>query len=221
MPAPLPELLTPDSGRLATGRRRIGRLTVVDDYDLPPAIASAHSRALAALADRGAEIVPVSLPDCDLNAVRRTALLIVEIEALLVHGQAIDRDPEGFTPQLRAMLAFAGRQPAARIAAAYRRLREISARLRAAMAELDALVLPTTPQPAFPFDAAVPSNQADFLGLANIAGLPAVAVPAGCDADGLPVSVQVVAGPHRDLAALELGAAIEWTLARSSGEIAP
>jgi aspartyl-tRNA(Asn)/glutamyl-tRNA(Gln) amidotransferase subunit A len=66
------------------------------------------------------------------------------------------------------------------------------------------LIMPTTPHAAFPHDTRAPASQADFTTLANIAGLPAIALPAGRDHDGLPVSVQLVgpAGSETRLIAL-------------------
>ena len=49
----------------------------------------------------------------------------------------------------------------------------------------------TAPQAAFAHGRA-PANQADFTALASIAGLPALAMPAGRSEDGLPVSIQLV-----------------------------
>ncbi|MGB3471165.1 MAG: amidase [Erythrobacter sp.] len=56
------------------------------------------------------------------------------------------------------------------------------------------LTVPTVPNAAFPHSAKEPAAQADFTCLANIAGLPAISIPAGWSANGLPIGVQIV-GP--------------------------
>ncbi len=63
--------------------------------------------------------------------------------------------------------------------------------LRATIDEETILLMPTAPQAAFVHGRA-PANQADFTALASIAGLPALALPAGWNEEGLPVSLQLV-----------------------------
>jgi aspartyl-tRNA(Asn)/glutamyl-tRNA(Gln) amidotransferase subunit A len=83
-------------------------------------------------------------------------------------------------------------------------LRRTRDTLAAALANDGVLLMPTTPQVAFAHGGPPPATQADVTGLANVAGLPAIACPAGRDETGLPVSVQLVgpAGSESRLIAL-------------------
>lgn len=69
-----------------------------------------------------------------------------------------------------------------------------------ALAHADALLLPTTPQPAFPHGERH-DDQADVCALANLAGVAALSLPAGQDMDGRPFGVQIV-GPSGSEASL-------------------
>lgn len=71
------------------------------------------------------------------------------------------------------------------------------------------LILPTAPQAAFTHDGNAPANQADFTGLANIAGLPAIALPAGWSDDGLPVSVQLIGPPSSERRLIQLARTLD------------
>lgn len=73
-------------------------------------------------------------------------------------------------------------------------LADIRAKITFALGTNGILVLPTAPQVAFPHGTRAPVNQADWTGLANIAGLPAVSIPMGVDAQGLPMGIQMI-GP--------------------------
>ena len=48
-----------------------------------------------------------------------------------------------------------------------------------------------------------------FTVLANLTGAPAVSVPAGCDRDGLPIGVQVIARPGQDHTALAIASVLQ------------
>lgn len=86
--------------------------------------------------------------------------------------------------------------------------------LERTVAPFDALLLPTAPQTAFPMDAPVPANQADYTAPANMAGAPALSLPLPVPAGELPVGLQLVGHRGADMALLDIALAVEEALAR-------
>lgn len=174
-----------------------------------PRVAWAYEDRLQAARDLGRTIETLRLDDYDFGAVRRLGLLISEVEGHVVHEARLAERPEGFSRAFADGLAWGARQPAPRLAKAYRELEATAARLRARLSGYAGLLSPTTPQFAFVFDDPVPVNQADFTAMANVAGLPAAAFPSGLTGGmdgGLPLSVQVMAWREAD--ALDLAQAL-------------
>jgi amidase len=83
--------------------------------------------------------------------------------------------------------------------------------LRAAE-EVDVLVTPTTPTAA-PLAGPVDGDQFAYTLPASLTGSPAIAVPCGRNADGLPLSVQLVGRPWEDHRLLAVGAALSAAIA--------
>jgi amidase len=86
--------------------------------------------------------------------------------------------------------------------------------------EYDVLVMPSAPVAAFPADQWTPqsidgSPLASYLDwmrhlyYLTVTGLPAISLPAGFTKHGLPVGVQIVGGPRRDLDVLRFARALE------------
>ncbi len=71
---------------------------------------------------------------------------------------------------------------------------QVSQMLRREMGSNGILVTPTTPVTAFEAGGTMPQSIADFTVLANIAGLPAITIPAGRDHRDLPIGLQLI-GP--------------------------
>jgi aspartyl-tRNA(Asn)/glutamyl-tRNA(Gln) amidotransferase subunit A len=100
-----------------------------------------------------------------------------------------------------------------------RRRHELLVALAAVFAEVDVLLTPTTPTPAFEAEGRlrgeVEGREVSLFGLSaaftapfNLSGQPAASMPAGT-VDGLPVGLQVVAPRHHDLRPLGAGAVLE------------
>jgi aspartyl-tRNA(Asn)/glutamyl-tRNA(Gln) amidotransferase subunit A len=182
--------------RLVTLRNHAG-------VELQSGIAAAFERARAAIDLPSAEI---ELPD------RPTALRLAalgEIARALIADIGPDRTTRAdlISPELIFILnALENVAPAPDLLAATRKL------LVETLSDDGVLLMPTTPQAAFPHGSQPPASQADFTGLANIAGLPALAVPAGRDADGLPVGVQLVGSAGSESRLIALARSLEPAL---------
>ena len=83
--------------------------------------------------------------------------------------------------------------------------------LNGVLSAADIVLMPTTPQAAFVHGKA-PVTQADFTGLANIAGLPALSLPSGVSEQGLPVAVQLVGRRGSEATLLALAARLDAAL---------
>ncbi len=103
-----------------------------------------------------------------------------------------DADPLKISPLLTKLIGYGPRRSVADLAEDRRVIAETKAALESAIESYGALLLPTAPQVAFPHSEAAPANQADFTCIANIAGLPAITIPAEWSDDGLPVGMQLI-----------------------------
>jgi aspartyl-tRNA(Asn)/glutamyl-tRNA(Gln) amidotransferase subunit A len=146
-------------------------------------------------------------------------LHIVLADAAAFHASALEAMPERYTPNVRTRLEM-GRYVLAEDYVRALAGREVLRReVDAALAQHDALVLPTMPIPAPPIGAStVPvggtleSVRNVMLRLTqpfNITGHPAIAIPSGLTSAGLPCSVQLVGCRGQTDALLKVALACE------------
>jgi aspartyl-tRNA(Asn)/glutamyl-tRNA(Gln) amidotransferase subunit A len=164
----------------------------VDDED----VCAAMRDALAGVVDKaercGLVVRRMEKLAQSLHDIARAAFLMVAVSAAEMLATERARTPAGFSDGFLKTLAWAENQPAARRRSAKEVLAKAAEEIRDAFAPYAAVLMPTTPQPAFAFGATRPRNTADFTSLANIAGLAATAFPAGLREGGVPLSVQAV-----------------------------
>lgn len=133
----------------------------------------------------------------DLTDVRNDAFLLTEAEAAVnLCSQA------GLSAGLQKLIDYGRGLSPEKLASIRGRLATASTNLRAALGQDRVLLMPTVAAPAFAHGARAPVGQADFTALANIADLPALAIPVR--AGDTPVSFQLVGPPGSERALLAL-----------------
>jgi aspartyl-tRNA(Asn)/glutamyl-tRNA(Gln) amidotransferase subunit A len=190
---------------VALNTLRIGIPGALDAMTIEPAQRDALEVTAQRLRALGATVEAVEMPGWDPGGARRAGLLMIEAEAAALHPDLL-ADPTGATPGFRAALAYGRDAGTVRLVRAMTRLTEARAAALRALDSCDLLLMPTAPQRAFAHGTPTPADQADLCAIANIAGLPAIAIPVA--AEGLPASVQLVGRPYAEALIVGLAEAL-------------
>jgi aspartyl-tRNA(Asn)/glutamyl-tRNA(Gln) amidotransferase subunit A len=189
---------------------RVATLDVVAAVDCQPAVLAGLAAAVSALRGLGIAVDACAAPGLDLRAARAGGFIEAARDAAVIF--AADRAAGGISDRFAALLDYGANASPDRLAAGDAAMAAARAALLSVLDDHDVILLPTTPQAAFRHGEA-PANQADFTALANIAGLPALSLPAGWSDDGLPVAVQIIGRPNSEATLLALAARLDKMLA--------
>lgn len=192
-----------DDYRAAADSPRPPRLGLVTAYvERSQPNVREHIRSVASRLEReGAEVREVPFPG-DLDLALAAHHVIQCSEAGELHARLHAEQPDGFLPRLRSAIEVGQLVPAFAYLRAQRWRRRFRIGFDALLRDLDGLLLPTASSVA-----PEPSTTGDtsFQAVITMLGLPAITLPTGLDADGLPFGTQIV-GPAWGEAGL-LGAA--------------
>ena len=208
---------------------------------LDPEVRARLDAALDALKAEGAEIVEVSLPHSKYAVATYYILASAEASSNLARFDGVrygHRDANatslidtyrrtrtfGFGAEVRRRIMLGTFVLSAGYYDAYyqraQKVRSVFVReFQAAFRQCDVLLTPTAPTAAFKFgehgDDPLTMYLADIYTIpANLAGLPAMSVPAGLTAGGLPVGVQVLAAPFAEKTLFGAALALERRLGK-------
>jgi aspartyl-tRNA(Asn)/glutamyl-tRNA(Gln) amidotransferase subunit A len=168
---------------------RIAALAL-EGLDVVPAVAQAFHAVVERVRFAGFRVDTLHR-GAPIRTLARLLFEIAEIEAACVHASMLAAHPDGFSPALGRMLAWGSGRGAALYPDHLAMLADTGRDLQATFAGHDAVIMPTTPRPAFALDAPTPEDQALFSALPACLGWSATAVPVGRH-DGLPLSAMVI-----------------------------
>jgi aspartyl-tRNA(Asn)/glutamyl-tRNA(Gln) amidotransferase subunit A len=188
-------------------------------YDVAtPDVRAAMEASLAALEREGARCVEVDVPD--VASMSELSRAIVYSEATALHGAWLRERPGVYSPQVRVRASTGIAIPASiYLEALLLRMPLLRRFVGEVFSRCDVLHAPTLPVPVprlaevdvgggaamWAMLAKLVHNTAPF----NYLGLPAIAVPAGRTANGLPASAQLAARPFAEGLLLRVAAAHE------------
>ncbi len=204
-----------------------------------PEVSAALDAALEAARSAGAELVEVTLPLVEAALPAYYVVATAEASSNLArydgvhYGRRVEGQDlvelsartraEGFGAEVQRRILLGTFVLSSGFYDAYylraqRVRRRVRDALRAALAGVDALIGPTTPTPAWKLgEVADPLDvyaMDVFTVAANLAGLPAVSLPCGRSAAGLPLAVQLTGRPLGDPALLGLAGGLERAMDR-------
>ena len=194
---------------------RIGVLRDLFEDGCDPKVRTTFEAALPVFERLGARIVPVpTISHAQLTAI---ALPLLWSEAGAVHRSNLRQRGDEYNPHTRQSLLWGLLVSAGYSNLANRARAQITAALRQALrTQADVLVLPTTcfqsPPPVLddtPGFGARLDRGALHTAIFNLTGAPAIQVPCGWDADGLPVGMQISAAAFDEETLLQVAYAYE------------
>ena len=167
-----------------------------------PEVFDAVSNALKYFESQGASVADVSV--CGFQSACEYWYPLVAIEALNVHKETFPSRSGEYGPTFRSLLEYGQTLTADYVAAGYQAFAQSRQALRAVLKNVDCMICPTDSAPAptianFPPDLVMPPEAVEsimaFIAPYNFSGAPTISVPSGFSADGLPLSLQLVAAP--------------------------
>lgn len=172
---------------------------------------SAHLDSTASsLRAAGADIRDVELPATP-QEVLDAGMPVLRYEAAAYHRERFARHGTEFGPRIRSLVEQGLKMSEEEYLAAQEKRARFAAAFAALTEQLDAVLLPVAPSTA---PRGLESTGDPVLcAPASFAGLPAIALPSGLGASGLPLAVQLVAGPRAEPRLLRVASWVESVLA--------
>ncbi len=166
----------------------------------------------------GAQVGTIDMPEVAQTYGDFDFRAVVLGEAVAINGELLENHAEELDPVVRDLLERGQGMSAAMHAAGQHKLAAVQASVTERLRDVDAVIVPTTRQPARPMD--VVDADLDsyrrfypaYMGntaATNYLDLPGVSLPCGFSSEGLPIGLQILAKPFQEQTALRVARAYE------------
>ncbi|ODT66022.1 MAG: amidase [Pelagibacterium sp. SCN 63-23] len=175
-------------------------------------IVAALDNAAQVLRDQGALVEEVPMPAYAYFAACQQTIMFAE--AYAIHEKDIKTRPMAFGARAYASIVGGALLSAADYVQALRLRAELTAHVNGLLGEYDVLLTPSALATAQPFEGYGANFDANGImtGAFNVTGHPAMALPIGFAANGLPLGGQLVGRPFDEAMVFRVGAALEASL---------
>lgn len=174
-----------------------------------PGVIDHFARVAEALAEEGARIQEVALPPSAAR-IDESGRVVLKVETAAYHARWFTEHAAEYPPRIRDLIEAGRAVPAAEFIAAERRRQQFRRDMAEVFAGYDALLTPAAPAPAPPLREGTTGDPV-LCAPWTFGGFPAISIPGGLSAAGLPLGIQLVAGIRQEATLL---AAARWCESR-------
>jgi aspartyl-tRNA(Asn)/glutamyl-tRNA(Gln) amidotransferase subunit A len=197
--------------KIQSSKLRLGILRTPFFDGVDPEIAKAVSAAIEVLRKLAPTVEEVSLPSLGIP-LDELYTKVRGVEAYTYHAQWIAESPEKYqTPTRQRMIENAAAVKTVAYAEARHQVHVLRRAIQKTFASVDLLITPTLPSPPVEIKEGTNPTAVSIRNTSpfNVLGLPAISVPCGFTAAGLPIGLQIVGAPFAESTVLTLAHAYE------------
>jgi aspartyl-tRNA(Asn)/glutamyl-tRNA(Gln) amidotransferase subunit A len=177
-----------------TSRPRLGRLRQLFEEQADEPTRDMMDEVAHRFREDGADVEDVALPPAFSEVVPRHRI-VMAVEGAQFHEVRLRRHPDDYGPRIRGLLEEGLACPAPEYARTKEHQQELTAAMRQLLCGDLVLLCPATTGPAPSADT---TGNPAFNSPWSYTGLPTISLPSGYLVDGLPLSIQLVAGAGRE-----------------------
>jgi aspartyl-tRNA(Asn)/glutamyl-tRNA(Gln) amidotransferase subunit A len=182
-----------EKAAVAASRPRFGRLRQLFEEKADEPVRDMMDEICHRFSQDGAEIKEVSLPTGFADVLPRHRI-VMAVEAAQYHEARLRRHPEDYSPCIKQLLEEGLACPAAEFARTKEHQKELCDAVHFIFHGMILLCAATTG----PAPLAETTGNPSFNSPWSYTGLPTISIQTGYFVDGLPLAIQLVAGPHRE-----------------------